>query len=192
MLIYKGYTKGRLIVLEHVSKTLAGRKHWLCKCLCGKTAYVREDNLARDKPTCTACNTKDTHPLTYKSYDAMLQRCCNPNSPDYANYGGRGITVCARWKEDFYYFLEDMGSRLSKSLTLNRLDNSKGYSKENCNWADRQEQAANKRKLNRSFVKGAWQVYLTTDGVSTYMGRYKTEQEADEAIALFKEINGGY
>lgn len=179
--MYYGYKKGRIVVVS----LKAEKGKLLVDCLCGnKSIEIAVQNLQRDYPTCTLCNTKEKHPLTYKSYDSMLQRCLNVNSPDYPNYGGRGITVCAEWRKDFYNFLYDIGERPSESMTLDRIDCNGNYSKENCRWADKGTQATNKRRKNMSFVKGAWQVYVTLYGVSTYIGRFKTEKEANEAIKL--------
>lgn len=73
----------------------------------------------------------------------MLSRCLNPKHVSYKNYGGRGITVCDRWL-DVENFIEDMGER-PPGLSLERVNVNKGYSKENCIWADRKTQARNKR-----------------------------------------------
>jgi hypothetical protein len=84
-----------------------------------------------------------THTREYSSWTSMLQRCTNPNDPSFANYGGRGITVCDRWRR-FENFYEDMGPRPLKH-SMDRIDNSLGYFKENCRWAPDSVQAANKR-----------------------------------------------
>lgn len=79
------------------------------------------------------------------NWSMMKQRCGNPRAADYINYGGRGIAVCERWKNSFYAFLEDMGPPPSPGHTIDRIDNSLGYFKGNCRWADREAQNSNKR-----------------------------------------------
>lgn len=95
-----------------------------------------------------------THTLTYSTWKHMRQRCNNPNKLSYPYYGGRGITICKRWIV-FRNFLEDMGNR-PKGLTIERIDNNKGYYKENCIWATRTKQQRNKRpyKNNTTGISG--------------------------------------
>lgn len=83
------------------------------------------------------------HKLTYSSWMNMLQRCTNPNSKSWKHYGGRGITVCARWI-DFDNFLLDMGERLP-DLQLDRIDNDGNYERGNCRWTTPLIQANNRR-----------------------------------------------
>lgn len=87
--------------------------------------------------------TTKSETLLYGVWEQIKSRCYNPNNPRYIRYGGRGITVCDRWRDSFDNFLADMGGR-PKGLTIERVDNDKGYSLDNCIWATCQEQSLNK------------------------------------------------
>lgn len=85
---------------------------------------------------------------THNSWRSMKHRCLNPKGRQYPDYGGRGITVCARWMK-FENFLADMGERPGKEYSLDRIDNDGNYEPSNCRWATRSEQQKNKRPAKR-------------------------------------------
>lgn len=94
----------------------------------------------------------DTHP--YRVWQNMKTRCHNPNFHAYHRYGGRGITVCERWKASFANFWEDMGKTYTPGLTIERRKNDEGYSPDNCFWATRIEQCRN-QSTNR-MIETPW------------------------------------
>lgn len=90
---------------------------------------------------------------TYHVWEAMKQRCFNPKDKGYPRYGGRGITVCEAWKNSFESFFSDMGEA-PYGFQIDRIDNNKDYSPENCKWSSKAEQAQNRSTSNRWFVDG--------------------------------------
>ena len=127
----------------------------------------------------------------YLSWRAMRARCANPKNPAYPRYGGRGITVCTRWMT-FENFLADMGARPA-GLSLDRIDNDRGYEPGNCRWATRREQAANQRGRNLVVIAGVsdtlqgWQEkYRLSDGLVRYRMR-QFGWPAEQAITTPKQ-----
>src|SRR5581483_5894279 len=92
-------------------------------------------------------------PSGYGCWANMLNRCRNENTPSYPNYGGRGITVCARWHK-FENFIADMGPRPSRKHTIERKETNGNYEPGNCVWATRRVQNANKRNNHRLTIGG--------------------------------------
>lgn len=133
-----------------------GRPYVLCRCReCGHERTYREDKAKEaDKKPCKCWllkrkpETLVRHGLAenpeYTVWRRMRQRCLDPNCKDFPNYGGRGIGICESWA-DFAVFLADMGPRPTPKHGIDRRDNERGYAPQNCRWATRAEQGANKR-----------------------------------------------
>ena len=128
------------------------RKKWLCRCVCGNQKLVNTGPLTTGKSTGCGCwrikhgSTSKKQPSPeYKAWASMKQRCLNPNTSRYKDYGGRGITICETWLNSFMAFLEDMGTKPSPDHSLDRIDNHGTYNAANCRWATRSQQQLNKR-----------------------------------------------
>ena len=157
-----GRSFGRLTAISP-RRTNSGAFGWLCRCRCGNEKIVRTPDLINGHTQSCGCLCRDktsTHHLSntppYDIWSTMLKRCKNPLNKDYPNYGGRGITVCAEWENYpvFYQWMLNQG--YVKGLTIDRIDNEKGYSPDNCRLATMREQQQNRRNS----------IYVTYDGVN--------------------------
>jgi hypothetical protein len=154
-----GQRFGRLVVLALHSR---GKGHvpdrfWACVCDCGKRAIVAGYNLRCGKTkSCGCLKLGNLNQLThgqrsnpaYNSWSNMLQRCLNSNDPAFVDYGGRGITVCERWRS-FASFFEDMGPR-QLNYSIERIDVNGNYEPANCKWIPLSEQPKNTRRVQKS------------------------------------------
>lgn len=151
----------RLTVVSKAPSDKHGNPVWNVLCDCGTEKSVRQFALTGKYPTfscgCLAADAlraappRVTHGMsdtpTYKSWCNMTKRVLNPKYPFYRDYGGRGITICERWRS-FENFYEDMGPRL-EGMTLDRADNEGNYEPGNCRWATMKQQANNTRRTKR-------------------------------------------
>jgi len=106
--------------------------------------YCKEHNKKRVTKVKRVRESGNTSNDLYSTWTGMLQRCFDKKSKNYKNYGGRGISVCDEWVKSFSKFYEDMGPK-PQGFSLDRINNDKGYSKSNCKWSSRKEQARNNR-----------------------------------------------
>lgn len=197
-----------LILLEdlgmHYPNETSNKKvrYGIYKCYCGNEFKTRIQSVKQNKTKSCGClhkekalifNTKhglSSHVL-FGTWSGMIQRCTNKIHMYYNDYGGRGITVCERWL-NVANFIEDMLPTFQKGLTLDRKDNDRGYSKDNCRWVENKIQHRNTRKIrstNTSGYRGVsfynlcnkWYSRICVDYKNIYLGRFNTAIEAARA-----------
>lgn len=169
-----GARVGRLAVIGRAPTPAGSTKaFWTCRCDCGNETRVPGVRLRGPRPTRSCgCLVRDTlatfrvvggpgrppthglsQTLEYHSWINMIYRCTRPDHPQWANYGGRGITVCDRWldpEQGMNNFYADMGPRPSPDLSIDRIDNDGNYEPGNCRWADDKTQRANQRRCAKT------------------------------------------
>lgn len=150
------------------------RTTWVCMCECGTEKTIHSSALISGAVKSCGCYHRErisqvfkTHGLSrtqiYKTYYAMLARCYREGHPSFPDYGARGITVCDEWLADKIVFIRwSLQNGYSPELSIDRIDNDKGYSPDNCRWVDMQTQAMNKRGLRM----------ITVDGVEKHLSHW--------------------
>jgi len=145
--------------------------HWTCLCVCGQVRSVSGPNLRNGLTKSCGCEKearraearsfdyRTEHPM-YWRWQGIIQRCHHPNVPNYRRYGGRGISVCDRWRfgengaSGFQCFLSDVGEPAFQGASIDRIDNDGNYEPGNVRWADSTQQVRNSSltKLNEIAV----------------------------------------
>lgn len=190
---YIGKKMFNYTVVDFVKREGKSRYELKCLCDCGKIFYIFPYMFG--KPMYKSCGCYKikksiewhtthggTHNPLYQEYLAMIHRCYKTDHNAYASYGGRGITVCDEWRENpnnFYAWVESVGGR-PKGYTLDRIDNSKGYSPDNCKFVSMHEQSRNKRS----------NIQITHDGVTKCLTDWALEYDINNETARQRYHNG--
>lgn len=172
-----GQRFGRLVVIGRGADYLTSGGHkfarWRCKCDCGNIVLVKSVHLRNGITKSCGCISAEllekrnrVHGMRYtKLYEVwkgMKSRCENPKHIGFKDYGGRGISVCEEWRDDFLQFYEwAVGHGYADGLTIDRIDNEKGYSPENCRWVTRAFQNAHKR--NNHLIEFSGQIHTLAE-----------------------------
>lgn len=185
-----GQRFGKLVAIKRV-KNRGRETFWLCQCDCGNTKEINASRLRRGKTKSCGCYKSEyerkvnkdfgkfnkTHGMSntrlYRIYNKMKLRCYSKTNDAYKNYGGRGITICQEWLDDFMNFYNwAMKNGYRDDLSIDRIDNDKGYSPCNCRWATRKQQANNTRST----------IFLT------YNGETKPASEWSEITGILQDV----
>lgn len=183
-----GMRFGSLVVID------ADRKHyWKCKCDCGKEKVIYRSSLVLGKSKscgCMAGKKNRTHGLTktrtFGIWMHMKARCYRKTCSDYPNWGGRGISVCDRWRNSFENFIADMGE-CPEGMSIDRIDNSGNYEPGNCRWANHFQQKRNTRanvliEFNgQSKTAGEWSEIVGIHG-KTISNRLRCGWSVEDAL----------
>ena len=157
---YTGKKYGMLTPIRRLEKSKNGYYIWLCKCDCGNEVERTVDVFTRGLSSCGCKQNKNiinmnkkntTHNMSktrlYGIYKNMLSRCYREKDIHYSAYGARGITICEEWLNDRSKFFEwALSNGYSDNLTIERIDNDKGYYPDNCAWVTKEMQYKNKRQ----------------------------------------------
>jgi hypothetical protein len=205
-----GQRFGRLTVIALIQK--ASRKNnrtkYQCRCDCGNMLIVESDHLKRGHTQSCGCYKKEhistankTHGISNHRlcsiWHGIKRRCYCEKATGYENYGGRGITMCAEWRDNIHAFYDwALFHGYSDDLSIDRIDNNRGYSPDNCRWATKKEQQRNNRRNYLLTIAGETKClseWLDQTGVAfkTAQKRLLLGWQPDQAVGLQQRVNGG-
>lgn len=183
---------GRYTVLRraenYISKSGSHQTRWHCRCDCGNERIVFTQSLKSGHSTSCGCYQKEIatshgkkNTRLYGIWHNIKWRCYNPKSHEYLRYGGRGITVCDEWRNDFQSFYDwAMANGYEDNLSIDRIDNDGNYCPENCRWATAKEQANNRKGNNR----------ITALGVTRTIAEWEKESGISRQAILWRISHG--
>lgn len=172
-----GLIFGRWTVLQQAEKDKNGKLMWFCRCDCGTERIVDGNHLRRGATISCGCYKMEVllkHGMArtsiYQKWGAIKQRCYNKDCENYKHYGARGITICDEWNE-FKSFMEwALQNGYSDDLEIDRIDNNKGYSPDNCRFSTRSDNLNNRRNT----------VLIEIEGVTKPLMNWVREYELNE------------
>jgi hypothetical protein len=195
VIVLTGRRYGRLVVGDRATNT-GNQTAWHCRCDCGNSVVCRSSNLRSGNTTSCGClaiehlvarhavhggAARNRRTPEYIAWMSMKSRCYNTKHVGYANYGGRGVEVCERWRNSFESFFLDVGQRPSNKHSLDRYPNANGnYEPGNVRWATRREQSRNMR-TNRMFIVNG--IAMCMEDVAKHYGL--------SSATLYKRLNRG-
>lgn len=182
---------GYLTVTQEGPKDSGRNRTAICHCICGVMKVVRLSNLHNGDTTSCGCQktrsiskAKTVHGMNgtyvYRVWQAMKKRCYYPKAVNYADYGGRGIVVCDRWKDSFENFYADMGDPPSEDHSIEREDTNGNYEPNNCSWATRVMQQNNRRNT----------VLVTHDGRTQGLSEWARELGVARSTLIMRRNRG--
>ena len=200
-----GERSGKLIAIRNVG-IINGRTTWLCKCDCGNERLVTQKLFVSNHVKSCGCLKKESARINgkksikhndsfsplYHSWSGMKSRCNNPNDKSYKNYGGRGITVCKEWNDEYLSFRNwAINNGYEKGLTIDRIDVNGNYEPSNCRWSTIKQQENNRR--NNRYIEIDGVVHTMTQWAEMYGIPWATFQRRLDAgmspkLALTKPI----
>lgn len=191
-----GTSFGRLKVLARHFPNQNHRVMWLCQCSCGRQIVVDGISLrAHNRGNCGCRNHGHSRTKLYCIWKLIVRRCCNAKSKRYKDYGGRGITICERWRKSFLDFLADVGPRPSPKHSIDRIDNDGNYEPRNVRWATDKIQANNSRANHFVTCRGETQTIsqwaeISGRPSSVISWRLRQGWSAEDAIFLPRQKTG--